>query len=264
LDDIEVARYALRTFEVDYDAEVLRSAVKPGWHWHNGTCVAKCLRRHKHKAPHQRCSCGIYGTLTLEHLMRQFSGYATQLVAVIAAEGTTIIGDVGLRTAAARVVAYWTSSFDIHQICEKWCAAAKGFEDLDEMLAAYNFPIPQVIFHCTTLAGPLAATTAGGLARKYAHVVNRDGATYARLHCNGRQISGWVKIPLLLVFGGTLQWEATVFDVPESSGELLLTLSPTPDGPPADEVSLGWWQNTIPTQVVVTVTYVAGYRMVQP
>lgn len=50
--------------------------------------------------------CGIYGSLSYGDLVLQFPGPASGIIAVIAAEGDTIIGTRGLRTAYARVVAY--------------------------------------------------------------------------------------------------------------------------------------------------------------
>lgn len=124
--ELEVARYAVRTFLVGNTHIVSIAAAARGI-WKNGTCEAECLitrdpflveldqfqeyrdNWQPHEAPILKCSCGIYGCLTLGGLLQQFPSAATRMIAVIAAEGKTIIGPVGLRTAAARVVAYWMS-----------------------------------------------------------------------------------------------------------------------------------------------------------
>jgi hypothetical protein len=145
IDDIEIARYALRTFTVGANSDELSSVAMSGSYWRNGTCEAECLaggdrQRPMHPAPHEGCTCGIYGTLSLDSLTRQFTYQSTHLVTVIAAEGKTIIGDKGLRTAAARVVAYWSPDKKIRKICKKQLGDAKKFDNLYDMLAAYDVP----------------------------------------------------------------------------------------------------------------------------
>ncbi len=147
--DIEIARYGLRTFEIN-DGELASMAIV-GSHWQGGTCEAKCFRNSmqygfvsditnpRHKSPDEGCTCGIYATVTLQSLQEQYMA-ATKLVTVIAAEGKTIIGDRGMRTSAARIVAYWSPSRRIRKVCKKQCVGAKHFKDLDEMLVAYNLP----------------------------------------------------------------------------------------------------------------------------
>jgi hypothetical protein len=140
--DIEVGRYALRTFKIDYNRLELKSMTQgssESTHWRHGTCEATCLIRN-HIAPYEGCSCGIYGTLNLDSLIRQYAFTARDIVAVFAAEGKTIVGEVGLRTAAARVVAWWSPLRGVRRICEVQCEGAKKFDDLDTMLAAYGFP----------------------------------------------------------------------------------------------------------------------------
>ena len=76
--------------------------------------------------------------------MRQYTWLSSRLVTVIAAEGTTIIGDTGLRTGYARVVAYWTATAaELRERCEKQFIGATHFGDIGEMLAAYGFPAAQ-------------------------------------------------------------------------------------------------------------------------
>jgi|SRR6185369_10946454 len=114
--------FALRTFKycTEYQQEsvgetigwwndglsrAFRSPVRAvGDDWEDGTCVARCSRRHD--APHDNCGCGIYGSLSYYGLLSQYP-QARHLVTVIAAEGQTIMGTRGLRTQFARVVAYW-------------------------------------------------------------------------------------------------------------------------------------------------------------
>lgn len=117
--DLEVGRFALRTFVfVNGRPESILSY----GNWRDGTCTARCrantvawnfllgpdfaLPESDHESPAMECSCGIYGSLSLSHLREHYT-QASDIVAVIAAEGRTIIGTRGLRTERARVVAYW-------------------------------------------------------------------------------------------------------------------------------------------------------------
>jgi hypothetical protein len=130
-------------FSVEFEPPVL--AVRLGWwddgavrvwrspsysrsgDWEDGTCRAVCaigsrriiggklVRVEPHDAPHEGCSCGIYGSLSYADLIQQFRSNVKNIVAVIAAEGATIIGDRGLRTAFARVVAYWVTPDPIYR-----------------------------------------------------------------------------------------------------------------------------------------------------
>lgn len=146
LPDIEVGRYALRTFRVRHSQLV--SVVKD-YTWEGGVSIAQCLKEKNPcpSSPNRKCDCGIYGTLTLEHLIKQYSQYAQKCVAVIAAEGTTIIGSRGLRTAAARIVAYWTRGFPQDEVFAQQCPEAQSFDGIAEMLEAYHFPVLQQAWH---------------------------------------------------------------------------------------------------------------------
>lgn len=156
--DIEIARYALRTFGIDRVGGTLKSVSLPGDHWVGGACVAQCLREEfgqkfgywfyrEHPGPHTsppksldtNCDCGIYGANTADYLYSQYPKHCRELITVIAAKGNTIAGDVGLRTAAARVVAYWSPSQEVRRICVDACPGAKAFTALDAMLADYGF-----------------------------------------------------------------------------------------------------------------------------
>lgn len=153
--DIEVARYALRTFNV---TDRLMPVAIPVDAWKGGVCEAKCERqpwaysgvlwttstecvppKTRHETPSETCACGIYGCLTIERLKRQYPLECMRVVAVIAVEGNTIIGDIGLRTQAARIVAYWTPERAVQKICADTCPGAVGFTSMDKMLAAYGF-----------------------------------------------------------------------------------------------------------------------------
>lgn len=141
VDDIELGRYALRTFRIDYRKREMRSLTqnsKGPSEWIKGTCEARC-RNSSHPAPDYRCSCGIYGTNSADSLFEQFELYAKELIAVIAAEGITVVGDTGLRTQAARVVAYWPSNSAIGRVCHRDFPDAKKYKDLNDMLIDYNF-----------------------------------------------------------------------------------------------------------------------------
>lgn len=149
-----LGRYAVRTFTVDRRRGVL-APVSIAPHsdnigvdgravWEGGVCEARCAHGHDHTAPDETCTCGIYGATSLGSLRSQFPDLAAGIVAVIAAEGTTIIGSAGLRTSAARVVAYWChpgpAFDDARKVFAKQCGQAHGFDDLGAMLAAHNIP----------------------------------------------------------------------------------------------------------------------------
>ena len=136
--------------------------------WVDGTCEAVCRSSYlrsaavymrlsanvqsqeglRHSAPHEGCSCGIYGSLSYADLVDQFRHNTKDIIAVIAAEGTTIIGDRGLRTAFARVVAYWVGggwapdNLSTESIQREVAAAqfigAKPFETPLDMVEAYG------------------------------------------------------------------------------------------------------------------------------
>lgn len=160
--DIEVARYALRTFNVK-DGRLMPVAMPVEDAWKGGVCQAECVPNpwtmtygalgalsvlmgddvaapdRKHDAPAEGCSCGIYGCLTIDRLVKQYPLQCMGIVAVIAVEGNTIIGEIGLRTQAARIVAYWSPKREVRKICAGTCDRAIGFAKLDDMLAAYGF-----------------------------------------------------------------------------------------------------------------------------
>lgn len=149
--DIEVARYALRTFNVR-DGRLMPVAM-PVDAWKGGVCQAECVPNPwtmtapwlvvapdpNHDAPAEGCHCGIYGCLTIDRLVKQYPLQCMEIVAVIAVEGNTIIGEIGLRTQAARIVAYWSAKKNVRKICADTCGGATGFATLDDMLAAYGF-----------------------------------------------------------------------------------------------------------------------------
>ena len=144
--NIEVGRYALRTFKI-VDGQ-LASIIQNGSHWKDGVCEAVCVKYKPgtdgegvHAAPAAGCHCGVYGTLTLAALYRQYAQHACGIVAVIAAEGITFIGDVGLRTAAARVVSYWCSDelpLADQAVCAAQSGGARRFHDVTVMTRLYG------------------------------------------------------------------------------------------------------------------------------
>lgn len=156
--DLEVARYGLRTFRVRTRGEMrsqqwgLRSVVKSTY-WTDGVMEAKCMadaraflwslheNEEEHVIPDKNCSCGIYATTSLDSLMAQYPAYALSGgVAVIAAEGPTIIGELGMRTTAARIVAYWCPDKKKRKVYEEVCQDARHFRNMSDMLEAYNLP----------------------------------------------------------------------------------------------------------------------------
>lgn len=163
-DDIEVARYALRTFSFHEGLNKFHSVAVPGDHWHGGVCMAQCFAMasphigvgvnyleeeltpsNYHLAPNLACNCGIYGSLYLDHLQYQFGGQTRLIVAVIAAEGLTFVGSHGLRTAYARVVGYVIGRVDIADIlttaAKKQFAEAQQFDNVIDMIKAFNLPV---------------------------------------------------------------------------------------------------------------------------
>jgi hypothetical protein len=137
--EVEVGRYALRSF--DLGQGTLGSLFKRGHSWENGVAIAKCLADNPcAEPPTQDCKCGLYGTLTLDQLCIEYANRARYAVAVFAAQGRTFLGTKGLRTAAARVVAYWCESPRQKKVLSTCAPQATHFADITEMLAAYKFP----------------------------------------------------------------------------------------------------------------------------
>lgn len=139
LPELQIGRKALRTFKL-YGGHFWPVSIGVDT-WKDGTCVAECLADGDHLSPALRCNCGVYGTLSLEHLMRQYPEHATHLVCVIAAEGATILGSRGLRTAAARILAYWTDDERVRKVAKIQFSAAKYHRGLAAMLAAHDLPV---------------------------------------------------------------------------------------------------------------------------
>ena len=123
--------------------------------WEDGTCTATCNRynlshaRNPHEPPDEQCSCGIYGSLSYADLIQQFREQARSIVTVIAAEGATIVGERGLRTQYARVVAYWVAPTGVwpdfqNVACEVAAGQFEGAEAFDtplEMVEAYGLAL---------------------------------------------------------------------------------------------------------------------------
>jgi hypothetical protein len=172
--ELEVARYALRTFSMHPyfggtygpQPDSLYRLGPVGRHgfgldsiWEDGTCTAQCLRDTYgigrweaskgraflpappgHKAPHMACTCGIYGALDYVCLQRQYAYEMSHITAVIAAEGRTVIGTRGLRTEYARVVA-WSGLGLYATVAERQFVDAKRFGTTMTMLDAYQLPL---------------------------------------------------------------------------------------------------------------------------
>lgn len=142
--DFVIGMLALRTFRIQNgELQPITSSINE---WENGTCKAVCTKHpedDEHDAPEPDCTCGIYGALTLDVLLEQWEEPTSNLITIIAAEGTTYIGTKGLRTAAARIIAYCTPHQHIRTICTKQCPGARGFYDIDAMLKTHRFPPPE-------------------------------------------------------------------------------------------------------------------------
>lgn len=152
--DLEVARYGLRTFEVKGGLHGGLKSLFQETYWNNGVMEAECRassfdiiqwrwhNKGEHRVPAKYCGCGIYATVSLQSLIAQ---YPEQMldngVAVVAAEGETIIGDRGMRTSAARIVAYWAPTKKTRRTYRRTCGSeARYFRKMSEMLKAYGFP----------------------------------------------------------------------------------------------------------------------------
>jgi hypothetical protein len=138
--DIAVGLKGLRTFKVVDDQ--LASVVVAG-HWAKGACIATCMSNPNdptHEVPAKGCSCGIYAANSLTALFRQFREEARQIICVIAAEGPTVTGQTGLRTAAARIVAWWAAEPDGPEaaVCARECPGARRFYDAEFMARIYR------------------------------------------------------------------------------------------------------------------------------
>lgn len=181
-DPIEIGRYGVRTFRVTaHRIEPISihhfgrrpSMANP---WDGGVCVAQCPKR-GHTAPADHCSCGIYACTDLESLRFQAPVPANRVVAVIAAEGPTVIGDRGFRTSAARIVAYWCSPAHPDTAERMRCHTpdqTREFTDLEDMLNAYRIRAttpPHALRQPVTQFAPAAtfatrgAGALGGLSR---------------------------------------------------------------------------------------------------
>jgi hypothetical protein len=149
MDDLEVGRHALRTFQVLTPYPVFDSIAMGTGNWKGGICSARCARgplvvaewdgTHAHVAPHESCRCGIYGCLSLEHLVFQYPVECRDIITVIAAEGKTYLGSKGLRTQYARVVAYWSTR--LGELAREQFEDAKRFDDLFLMAQSYGLDL---------------------------------------------------------------------------------------------------------------------------
>lgn len=180
--DLEVGRHGLRTFSVvpssilsveirsmfgieqtDKDKEKFLGPVfvNSSREWITGTCVARCYAAQgytpscdvswgNHLPPSEKCKCGIYATLSLNHLQEQYPEQTSNVVAIVAAEGQTIIGTKGFRTARATVVAYWCDD-SVRDMCKKQFQEAQEYGDVLEMVKDFNLevgePSPQPEIH---------------------------------------------------------------------------------------------------------------------
>lgn len=148
MNEPEVARYGLRTFKVT--PGYLGSMAVGGSHWKNGMCTAQCLADDPylrgyhaslsgpHEMPHKDCTCGIYASHSYDNLVGQYDGFTQMMLAVIAAEGITIIGTRGFRTQYARIVAWWAGHPAVRDICLRECPGAEEYTGINTMLAAYQ------------------------------------------------------------------------------------------------------------------------------
>lgn len=170
--EIEVGRHALRSFK--YANGKLMSLYKD-FSWDGGVAVAKCMATHPcDECPSFDCNCGLFGSVTITHLMTNYKEHAVKGIAVIAAEGMTLIGDTGLRTSAARIVAYWAD--EEHKVdFATNCPEAKAYAELNCMLADYKFeewvgefPPPKIRYDAPQATNPSFPATKGYPQQSYA------------------------------------------------------------------------------------------------
>lgn len=133
--DVSAPIYALRSFTLGEGR--LRSLYRDFW-WDEGKAIAQCSK--DHEIPASGCQCGLYGLQSLDRLVREYGKDCQHCVAVFAAEGRTIVGDRGLKTKAARVIAYWVRSKTELDVMAKEAPKAKHYEDIAKMLEDYHFP----------------------------------------------------------------------------------------------------------------------------
>ena len=138
--ELQVGVHGLRTFRVSDDGNLLPvTAVDDSWR--GGVCIAHCRRSATHRAPVERCRCGIYSFRSLSVLTAQYEP-AAFLVAVVALEGQTLAGSKGWRSQAARVVSLWVAPGALpNALLSALSANLEGvpiYLDVAEMLA--NFP----------------------------------------------------------------------------------------------------------------------------
>jgi hypothetical protein len=170
--DIEIGRKALRTFQI---SRMTKTAHSPtpytfvpndysyqlkslyGNHtWDGGKAIATCRRGEYGNAkgsaqpcespPGEDCRCGLYGTLTIDQLIKEYGNAirSNGCIAVFTAEGDTVIGSAGLRTAAARIVGYWVSTenggyHNAEQAFKEQCPEAKKCDTIAELLSEFGF-----------------------------------------------------------------------------------------------------------------------------
>jgi hypothetical protein len=196
-----------------------------------------------HEAPAEKCHCGIYGTLNLAHLMSQYPHDAANIVTVIAAEGNTILGSRGLRTAYARVVGYWSPVPEIRSIAERQFYDARFFEDIDEMLAHFELPTgwpdQEDAFTVELMTGErLTAPTPQQIAKAYTNALGGE-STWVTLRNGGKAVGGPMESKLKTGALGSVTWEEVEIPVEPFNGEVMVCMSAGPDEPVVDMVSVG-------------------------
>jgi hypothetical protein len=153
--NLAVGLYGLRTF--CYEAGEFHSLSAPAGLWRGGVCEAHCidfegtnsaghLVADKHHgdepSPVLSCDCGIYASTNYRHLCKQYQTRCNEIIAVIAAEGKTIVGSQGLRTQFARVVGYhfggWTAMYRLAAHIQ--FVDATEYDSLSHMLQHFGIP----------------------------------------------------------------------------------------------------------------------------
>jgi hypothetical protein len=73
-------------------------------------------------------------------LVSQYKQQTDNVLAVISAEGQTLIGPYGFRTEFARVVAYWSNSRTAARLCREQFPGATCYTNEFVMMQTYGIP----------------------------------------------------------------------------------------------------------------------------
>jgi hypothetical protein len=93
----------LKALAWDFENHVFASPTRMDFKWENGIAVAVCDRAHK--IPGEKCSCGIYVTYLAETAKMYGDNKEIAPIFLVVAGGKQILGNLGFRSAEAKVIA---------------------------------------------------------------------------------------------------------------------------------------------------------------